>query len=61
MSLDPISLMQMILAEVAEQSQCPRKEHSYRVFDGKRRYLAILGGAPYGQFRTQSLTKLGLP
>ena len=48
MSLDPIFLMQMILAEVAEQRACPRREHSYRVFDGKRRYLAILGGAPYG-------------
>ena len=44
-SLDPISLMQRVLADVAEQSGCPRKERAYRVFDGKRRYLAILGGA----------------
>ena len=46
MSLDPISLMQRILSDVTVQSRCPRREHSYRVFDGKRRYLARFGDSP---------------
>ena len=59
MSLGPIFLMQRILAEIAEQSQCPRKERSYRVFDGKRRYLAILGGASDGSVSNPRSDEMG--
>jgi len=46
-SLDPVALMRRMLLDVGRHGACPLVPIQYRVFDGKRRYQAIMG-APKG-------------
>ena len=42
-SLDPVALMRRMLLDVGRHGACPLVPIQYRVFDGKRRYPAIMG------------------
>jgi len=41
-SLDPVNLLRSLLQDIDRLQGCPSKSISYRLFDGKRRYVATL-------------------
>ena len=48
-SMDPVNLLRNLLRDIEANNGCPLKPKTYRIFDGKRRYLAELSGSKFSQ------------